>query len=586
MYRGALLMACLALGLACGGCRDNAVIAEGGDFVLTPEDLRFEVYKIGPSYDFEDTYEARLTLVEHLAARHFLAQEAVRRGYGEDGLADATTSGEATAVGEAYNKWKIEKRVRVPRVESKQVLDYLDRKIHVKQMVFAVYPVAEEALAEIKAGDSFDSIAESIGDREDIKFMDHGLKIWKEFDREMAMVLFRLAVGENTGIIQEKMGYSIYYLAGTESWGADPRLIYLRSKRVVRWSQEAELTRLAREELSRKYRVRLYEEGVGAALQCFAMAFRNEMPPEDLFNVNMVSYTVKGKEVTYAAGYFFNYYWSLPAASQPYVGDMHAIEEFGLDTILFELQTAAGYALGLERTREVVWSVRKAREEFLIPKIEEAFGIETEIAESDIMAYYSEHQSEMRTPRTYRVRRILLDSEEKASLVVSEIQAGKDFAQVALERSLDVYSAPQGGDLGYVQAGMFAQYDSLVADRNPGDIVGPFVSTQGFEILKLEDQTQSSPMSLEESKGYIETTLRDARANQVLLTWVENQKKAAGFSINLKALREIAIPEPAWKASIAKESPEEEQLEPGEPIKGKKARDRARRREESSNQGS
>lgn len=586
MQKGALLMACLVLGLACGGCRDNAVIARGGGFVLTPEDLRFEVEKIGPSYSFDGTYEARVALVANLAARHFLAEEAVRRGYGEDGLADAVATGEATAVGEAYKKWKIEKRVRVPRVESKQLLDGLDRRLRVKQLLFAVYPVAEEALADIKAGESFDSIVEASAGREDVTFVDHGLKMWKEFDRDLATVLFRLAVGEHTGIINEQAGYSIYYLAGAEAWGADPRLIYLRSKRVVRWSQEAQLAERAREEIRLKYHVRFHEDGVRAALQCFAMAFTNQMPPEDLFGVNMVTYVVNGKEVTYNAGYFFNYYWSLPPPSQPYVGDMHAVDEFGIDTILFELQTAAGYELGLARAREVVWSVKNAREEYLIPKIEEAFGLQTEIGESDLTAYYSEHQSELRTPWVYRIRRILLDSEENASLVLSEVRAGRDFATVAQERSLDGYSASKGGDLGYIQAGMFVLYDSLLAGRNPGDVIGPFASTQGVEIIKMEDQTPSKPMSFEEARAHIAATVRDQKVNKLLSAWVENQERAVGFSMNLKALREIDLPEPAWKASVAKESPEEEeQPESGAPIKGRKARDRGRKRAEQATQG-
>lgn len=580
MYKGALIMVCMVLGLGCGDRGNNAVIAEGGGFVLTPEDLRFEVENIGPSYEFDGTYEDRTALVAHLAARYFLAEEAMRRGYGGSDLADAMATGEATAVGEAYKKWKIEKRVRVPRIESKRLLGDLDRKIHVKELLFAVYPVAEEALADLKTGKSFDSIVESAAGREDIKFVDHGVKMWKEFDRTLSTILFQLAVGEHTGIINGQTGYSIYYVAGAEAWGADPRLIYLRSKRVVRWSQEARLAEQAREELRRKYRVRFYQDGVRAALQCFAMAFTNQMPPEDLFNVNMVTYVVKGKEVTYNAGYFFNYYWSLPPASQPYVGDMHAIEEFGVDTILFELQTAAGYDLGLARIREVVWNVKKAREEFLIPKIEEAFGLQTEVSESDLTTYYNEHQSELRTRRIYRIRRILLDSGESAALVLSEVRSGKDFGAIAQQMSLDTYSAPKGGDLGYVETGMFGLYDSLTAGRSPGDVIGPFTSSQGTEIIKLEEQTPPRPMSFEESRAYIEGAVKNERTNQLLSAWVESQEKEVGFSINLEVLRKIDLPEPAWKASLAKESPEEEEPEPGAPIKGRKARDRSRSRAE------
>jgi hypothetical protein len=84
-------------------------------------------------------------------------------------------------------------------------------------------------------------------------------------------------------------------------------------------------------------------------------------------------------------------------------------------------------------------------------------------------------------------------------------------------------------------------------------------------------------MSFDESRGHIENTLRETKANRRLLDWVDTQKTAVGFVMNLQALRDLDLPQPAWKGSIAKESPEEEQYEPGAPIRGPKARDRARR---------
>ena len=57
-YR-AFPMIALALVLLAPGCKQDGIIAQGGDFSLTVEQLRFEVTKLGPSSGYDDTYEGR-----------------------------------------------------------------------------------------------------------------------------------------------------------------------------------------------------------------------------------------------------------------------------------------------------------------------------------------------------------------------------------------------------------------------------------------------------------------------------------------------------------------------------------------------
>ncbi|MFZ1946340.1 MAG: peptidylprolyl isomerase [bacterium] len=556
--RGASAIIVVLLAGLAGQSLAAGYIARGGGFDLGPEDLRFEVYKLGPTYNFDGTYQARRALVDHLAARFFLAESAEARGYGEEDLAATVRAAEATAVGEAYRKWKIEKSVRVPRSESKQVIDKLDRKIHVKQLTFAVYPIAQEALAELDGGKPFDSVAAGLAGRDDVRFEDHGVKIWRDFDRGLATALFDLEVGEVSRIIKSKAGYSIYCLVGDEPWDTDQELIYLRSKRFVRWLREADLVEKEKAELSRLHGVTYLEPGLAAAIKAFALSFRGEVPPDSLLGPALVTYRIRGEAVSYPVGYFFSYYWSLPPESQPYLGDYHAIEEFALGALMPELEIAAGYDLGLERTREVVWSVKKAREEALVPRMEDEFRRRVALGPNEVVAYFAEHRSELISPATYRVRRILVDSREAAEGVLAEISAGRNFADVAGERSQDSYSAAKGGDLGSLTAGVIAEYDSVVAGLRPGEVSRPFATNQGFEVIKLEERAESRPFTFEEARTYIENTVTEARANEILSDWVDAAKAGSGYATNDALLATIDLPEQAWKAGVAKEAAAEE----------------------------
>jgi len=550
MRKVGLIVAFLLLGTAHYGCGNEAVIVRGGDFVLTPDDLRFEVLNLGPSFNFQDTFEGRKALVDVLVTRFLLSEEAEKRGYGEEDLANEVISAERGAVGEAYHKWKIDRAVRVPRIESKTVLAELDRKLHVKQMVFAVYPVAEEALRDMRAGETFEDMAASVASRQDITVRDEGWVLWKNLDRDVASVLFQLHVGDVSDIVRGKQGYGIYYLVEDAPAGASPELIYLRSKRFVRANREAALVAKERAELSRLNHVTYSDDGLSRALRAFAISFTGTRPPDSLLAVDLATYDNGG--VTSA--YLFSYYYSLPPRSQPYVGDLTAIKEFVLDTILPSLEANTGYSLGLHRLRDVLIDAKKAREEFLIPKMEEFFGGQIVLGPDDRINYYNEHRSEFVTTRTYNARRILVDSQETAKGVMRELRSGRDFAEVATERSIDKYSAVKGGDLGNLQSGIIVAYDSVLADLRPGDITRPFKTAEGVEILKLEAAEESRSLSFEEAGPYIDGVIASARANELLLAWVSARKSEVGFTVNEDLLRRIELPEPEWKKSVARES--------------------------------
>jgi len=78
-------------------------------------------------------------------------------------------------------------------------------------------------------------------------------------------------------------------------------------------------------------------------------------------------------------------------------------------------------------------------------------------------------------------------AENKASKARKRIDAGESFEQVAINAS-DASNALQGGDVGWLA---FAQlprgYQEIVAKMNAGDVVGPFRSSNGFNILKAAE---------------------------------------------------------------------------------------------------
>src|SRR5262249_29751213 len=80
---------------------------------------------------------------------------------------------------------------------------------------------------------------------------------------------------------------------------------------------------------------------------------------------------------------------------------------------------------------------------------------------------------------------------EKIDQALAEVKGGKDFAEVAKERSEDRSTKASGGDLGFVARGL-SPYGKMLEEQaaklKPGQLSEVFKDRSGFHILKGEEQ--------------------------------------------------------------------------------------------------
>lgn len=121
------------------------------------------------------------------------------------------------------------------------------------------------------------------------------------------------------------------------------------------------------------------------------------------------------------------------------------------------------------------------------------------ISQKEIETYYKKneekyHEDEKRKIRyaMFELKPTAQDSAEIKELAVSMIdslKSGADFAELAEIYSDDPGSAGKGGDLGFFTRGtMVKPFEEAAFSAEPGEIVGPVLSTHGYHILKVEDK--------------------------------------------------------------------------------------------------
>ena len=82
---------------------------------------------------------------------------------------------------------------------------------------------------------------------------------------------------------------------------------------------------------------------------------------------------------------------------------------------------------------------------------------------------------------------ILVKTEQEANVILYDVTHGKDFEEVAMEKSL-CPSKKKGGSLGWFGRGqMVKEFEDACFNGQKGQIAGPVKTQFGWHIIKIDD---------------------------------------------------------------------------------------------------
>ncbi|MGR3316736.1 peptidylprolyl isomerase [Roseovarius indicus] len=126
--------------------------------------------------------------------------------------------------------------------------------------------------------------------------------------------------------------------------------------------------------------------------------------------------------------------------------------------------------------------------------------------EDALKAAYEEQYPDEAGETEYRASHILVETEEEAQDLVTQLEDGADFAALAREHSTGP-SAPSGGDLGWFGEGDMVQpFFEAVAALEPGGVSGPVETQFGWHVVTLAETREKERPEFE--------TVRDELASQ------------------------------------------------------------------------
>ncbi|WP_257296518.1 SurA N-terminal domain-containing protein [Endozoicomonas sp. YOMI1] len=172
-----------------------------------------------------------------------------------------------------------------------------------------------------------------------------------------------------------------------------------------------------------------------------------------------------------------------------------------------------------------------------------ARGIEVSAEDIDAEYQYRVEQLQQQSGNNAHVSVILIQTGEdrtldeakaRANEVVTKLQAGAGFAELAKSYSDDPITAENGGDLGAVEPGFFGDdFDNTVAGLGVGEVSAPIETDFGIQILKVTSRDEADVPSLNEMRADLEVALKQ---NEVDSLFIEQSRQLADISFEASDL--------------------------------------------------
>lgn len=130
------------------------------------------------------------------------------------------------------------------------------------------------------------------------------------------------------------------------------------------------------------------------------------------------------------------------------------------------------------------------------------------VTDEAVRARYDQEIADTPPANEVHARHILVKTREEAEAIIAELDGGKDFSELAREKSTGP-SGPAGGDLGYFQAGqMVPEFETAAFALEVGAYSKEPVQTQfGWHVIKVEDKRAVQPQSFDEVKDQLRSVM-------------------------------------------------------------------------------
>ncbi len=140
------------------------------------------------------------------------------------------------------------------------------------------------------------------------------------------------------------------------------------------------------------------------------------------------------------------------------------------------------------------------------------------ITSPELQSKYKELLKDFEGKKERKIRHILVDTKEDALLVIKRIEASESFKQIAKDVSMDITTANNGGDLGYVvEEDLPADVAEVFFGKlQVGKLYGPFETSGGWHVAILDSIRPVAPPEFKDIEHELRLTMEKDNVSKYL----------------------------------------------------------------------
>ncbi|HEY8960830.1 MAG TPA: peptidylprolyl isomerase, partial [Luteolibacter sp.] len=111
--------------------------------------------------------------------------------------------------------------------------------------------------------------------------------------------------------------------------------------------------------------------------------------------------------------------------------------------------------------------------------------------------------------------------------IAKQLQAGKDFTELAKTNSMDAFAAQGGVQENVPRTDLSPEFAAILFEAEEGKIVGPLQDPSGFTLVKVTKKQLGPPPPLSKVREQIEERVRRKKTSTEYERWIATKRKHA-----------------------------------------------------------
>jgi foldase protein PrsA len=156
------------------------------------------------------------------------------------------------------------------------------------------------------------------------------------------------------------------------------------------------------------------------------------------------------------------------------------------------------------------------------------------VTDAEVKDTFEQYKESFNTPEQVRLSVIVVETENEAKDIVSQLKGGADFGEIAKTKSLDTTTKDSGGDTGFFGKGeKDAAIDEVAFKLTKDEISDPIKTANGYEVIKLTEHKEAHTATLEEKQDEIRKGLVSQQVSQMSSSWLDEVRGKAKITNKL-----------------------------------------------------